>query len=177
MRRSDAFCARSSVNLFSLRARADATGSLQVHEGRRAHIVHTGLVVGVVLVGFPERSNAERERAAEVERLAGMRSQAPAAGDIIHPASLLGMWQCERVVSAVEGNAEQASQVWQALGGDHADTFRQKKVEKFATRFIAAPESILSAYDFEGQSLNGVILADLRFRRDCATVAGLSGML
>eukprot|EP00964_Phaeocystis_antarctica_P060510 scaffold36091_cov67-Phaeocystis_antarctica.AAC.3 len=32
----------------------------------------------------------------------------PAAGDVLYPPSLLGLWRCERTVSSVEGDAQQA---------------------------------------------------------------------
>ena len=32
----------------------------------------------------------------------------PAAGDVLYPPSLIGLWRCERTVSSVEGDAQQA---------------------------------------------------------------------
>ena len=38
-------------------------------------------------------------------------------GDTIFPASLLGLWECERRVTSVDGDSGQARVVWKALGG------------------------------------------------------------
>jgi hypothetical protein len=32
----------------------------------------------------------------------------PAAGDVLYPPSLIGLWQCERTVTSVEGDVQQA---------------------------------------------------------------------
>ena len=32
----------------------------------------------------------------------------PAAGDVLYPPSLIGLWQCERTVTSVEGDTQQA---------------------------------------------------------------------
>ena len=58
--------------------------------------------------------------------------------DVIHPASLLGEWICQRQITVVEGNTEQAGLVWLALGGREGDVFDGRKPETFSTRFIAA---------------------------------------
>ena len=78
--------------------------------------------------------------------------------DVIHPSSLLGVWDCKRVVKAVEGDSEQAAFIWQALGGRELDSFSGMKAETFATRFINPPPGIQKDYLFEGESLQGVIL-------------------
>ena len=32
----------------------------------------------------------------------------PAAGDVLYPPSLIGLWRCERIVTSVEGDTQQA---------------------------------------------------------------------
>ena len=60
--------------------------------------------------------------------------------DVIHPASLMGEWICQRQIIVVEGNTEQAELVWLALGGREGAVFDGRKPETFATRFVAAHE-------------------------------------
>jgi len=73
-----------------------------MHQTRRAHL---GLLAGAAL-----ESPAFAEGKAAGGRLAGVTLDA--SQDVIHPASLLGQWQCQRVVTLVEGDAGQAALVW-----------------------------------------------------------------
>ena len=119
---------------------------------RRKHLQH-GLWASAGLLATAPASARSLPGGARLSDMHPNESQ-----DVIHPASLLGLWECERVVKVVEGDAEQAELVWHTLGGSNADTFVRKKGERFATRFVAAPQSILSEYTFEGDALDGVIL-------------------
>lgn len=47
-----------------------------------------------------------------------------------------GVWQCQRIVTLVEGNANQALVSWKALGGSDDSLFTNRQVETFLTRFI-----------------------------------------
>ena len=44
----------------------------------------------------------------------------PAVPDVYYPPSLIGLWQCQRQVVSVEGDAQQAEGSWRLLGGDGA---------------------------------------------------------
>ena len=51
----------------------------------------------------------------------------PAAGDVLYPPSLIGLWRCERTVTSVEGDTQQAcnhmrSQAATACAPSHAAT-------------------------------------------------------
>ena len=51
----------------------------------------------------------------------------PAAGDVLYPPSLIGLWRCERTVTSVEGDTQQAcnhmrSQAATACAPRHAAT-------------------------------------------------------
>jgi len=63
--------------------------------------------------------------------------------DVVYPEFMQGgEWQCQRVVVSVEGNAEQATRVWQALGGGTTNLQpKNNKVETYRTRYIAATPS------------------------------------
>jgi len=56
------------------------------------------------------------------------------APDVAYPPSLIGLWQCQRVVVQADGNVEQAETVWRALGG----TGNFKQVESFLTKYIGS---------------------------------------
>ena len=58
------------------------------------------------------------------------------ASDVTFPKSMEGVWQCRRIVTLVEGNADQALVSWKALGGSDDSLFTNKRVETFLTRFI-----------------------------------------
>jgi len=114
-----------------------------------------GMLVGATLLVSGREAQAKGVPPA-AGALANMRTDP--TQDIIFPASLLGDWQCQRRVTSVEGDSEQAALVWHALGGGSKDFFAQKSVETFATRFIVSPSIIQSSYVFEGNRLNGVVL-------------------
>lgn len=121
--------------------------------GRREHLIR--LMTGAVLTTAVDAASA-KDSLPGSGRLADMK--ADATTDVIHPASLLGTWDCERAVKVVEGDAEQAALVWLALGGVSANAFASKAQERFETRFVSAPKNIKSGYVFEGLSLSGVVL-------------------
>ena len=113
------------------------------------------LFAGPVLTAMADHVPAQVKSAPAGGRLSNLASESE---DVIHPSSLLGVWDCKRVVKAVEGDSEQAAFIWQALGGRELDSFSGKKEETFATRFINPPPGIQKDYLFEGESLQGVIL-------------------
>jgi hypothetical protein len=128
---------------------------------RREHLKKACLIAGSALAtGVPVHSEVKMAPAALGGGQLTSEGLDPAQ-DVIHPASLVGEWQCQRVVTMVEGDAGQAVTVWKALGGLSDEVFAGKKVESFATRFIAAPPNIKADYVFEGEALRGVVL-------DCA---------
>lgn len=68
---------------------------------------------------------------------ADIRTPLPAtAPDVVYPRSLEGLWQCQRVVTMVEGNTEQALVAWKGLGGGDGSLFANKKMETFLTKYI-----------------------------------------
>lgn len=87
-----------------------------------------------------------------------LTSTPPVAADVIFPSSMLGRWQCQRIIASVEGDAGQAEVAWLAMGGRSEDVFAKKQLETFTTRFIEAPPGIPNAYTFEGKTLGGVVL-------------------
>jgi hypothetical protein len=80
--------------------------------------------------------------------------------DVIFPASVTGLWQVERKVVNVQGDAGQAENVWRLLGGKRGDdgAFRKQTSETYQTRFILPPEQIANKYFFEGEAMTGVVL-------------------
>jgi len=81
------------------------------------------------------------------------------ANDVIYPASMAGTWQCQRVVTQVDGDSAQALGAWRILGGGGGDaTFLERKVETYNTGFIQPPQGVASTYDFDGDVLTGVVL-------------------
>lgn len=66
-------------------------------------------------------------------------SNALQAEDVIYPPSMLGPWQCQRVVKLVEGDKDQALVSWKALGGTNEDVFTKQKVETYRTQYIKSP--------------------------------------
>jgi hypothetical protein len=113
------------------------------------------LFAGPVLTAMADHVPAQVKSAPAGGRLSDLASESE---DVIHPSSLLGVWDCKRVVKALNGDSEQAAFIWQALGGRELDSFSGKKEETFATRFINPPPGIQKDYLFEGESLQGVIL-------------------
>eukprot|EP00555_Chaetoceros_dichaeta_P012762 CAMPEP_0198257086 /NCGR_PEP_ID=MMETSP1447-20131203/6844_1 /TAXON_ID=420782 /ORGANISM="Chaetoceros dichaeta, Strain CCMP1751" /LENGTH=352 /DNA_ID=CAMNT_0043943893 /DNA_START=232 /DNA_END=1290 /DNA_ORIENTATION=+ len=97
------------------------------------------------------------------------------AVDAIYPSSLLGLWQCQRVVVLVEGDKDQARLAWKVLGGGDAsvsdDVFAKQKIERFYTKFIDPPTLPTRStsdtgtttknpygYEYQGQTLTGVVV-------------------
>ena len=83
-------------------------------------------------------------------------------GDVLYPASMAGPWQCQRVVTQVDGDAGQAAQAWRILGGGDGDggdtTFTERRTEIYATKFVAPPAGFPATYEFDGELLVGVVL-------------------
>lgn len=59
----------------------------------------------------------------------------PAQQDVFYPPSLIGLWRCERTVTSIEGDAQQAEGAWRLLGGE--GSIRQP--ESYALRYIPQP--------------------------------------
>ena len=59
----------------------------------------------------------------------------PAAADVLYPPSLLGLWRCERMVTSVDGDAQQAEGAWRLLGGDG----ELRKPEVYLLRYVPQP--------------------------------------
>ena len=78
-----------------------------------------------------------------------------ATGDVLYPASLLGEWRCERVLTAVEGDQTAAEGAWRALGGG-TTPFVAGRAETYETRFVAPAAA--ATYEFEGRDVAGVVL-------------------
>ena len=64
---------------------------------------------------------------------------APKQPDVYYPPSLIGLWDCRRQVTAVEGDAAQAEGAWRLLGGDGA----LRDEEAYALRYIPQPGASL----------------------------------
>ena len=78
-----------------------------------------------------------------------------ATGDVLYPASLVGEWRCERVLTAVEGDQTAAEGAWRALGGG-TTPFVAGRAETYETRFVAPAAA--ATYEFEGRDVAGVVL-------------------
>ncbi len=78
-----------------------------------------------------------------------------ATGDVLYPASLVGEWRCERVLTAVEGDQTAAEGAWRALGGG-TTPFLAGRAETYETRFVAPAAA--ATYKFEGRDVAGVVL-------------------
>ena len=94
-------------------------------------------------------------------------SAVPGEDDLIHPASLVGEWQCQRLITSIEGNSDEALRAWQALNGGGSssstrDILAGRRADAFLWRFLPPPPSTRSEYLFEGESVRGVII-DRRF--------------
>lgn len=76
--------------------------------------------------------------------------------DVIYPSSMVGLWNCRRVVTSVEGDSGQAELAWRNLGGRGSI----KDIESFDTRFLLPSDefNIDNSYSFEGEMLKGVVL-------------------
>ena len=88
-------------------------------------------------------------------------SSKPPPGDAIYPASMEGVWRCERSVVSVDGDAGQAEAAWMYLGGGSADAFSRQSTEVYETRFVKPPpglEGRYREYDFDGEVMQGVVL-------------------
>jgi hypothetical protein len=86
-------------------------------------------------------------------------------GDVLYPSSMAGLWQCQRVVTQVDGDAGQAAQAWRILGGsgggdddDDDKIFAERRTEIYATKFVAPPSELSATYEFDGELLVGVVL-------------------
>ena len=59
----------------------------------------------------------------------------PAAPDVLYPPSLIGVWRCERAVTSVEGDAQQAEGAWRLLGGYG----ELRRPESYLVRYVPQP--------------------------------------
>ena len=94
-----------------------------------------------------------------------------ATGDVLYPASLVGEWRCERVLTAVEGDQTAAEGAWRALGGG-TTPFVAGRAETYETRFVAPAAA--ATYEFEGRDVAGVVLDrafELEKRRGAGAVS------
>lgn len=66
-----------------------------------------------------------------------LKNQKP---DVFFPVSMQGLWQCERKVVSVDGNAAQAQWAWQALGG-RDKVLSTTTAENYLTRLVPSPYS------------------------------------
>lgn len=57
--------------------------------------------------------------------------------DVVFPISMEGLWNCERQVTSVEGDAFAAETVWRSLGGGKKRNFPRDK-ETFSTRYVSS---------------------------------------
>ncbi len=94
--------------------------------------------------------------------------------DVIYPSSLVGLWNCRRVVTSVEGDSGQAKLAWGNLGGRGSI----EDIESFDTRFLLPPDEINvgNSYTFEGRALKGVVLDrgfEIESRNECKAIWNL----
>ena len=82
------------------------------HRGRAATAPPPGFEV------FAPGGGAPGGRVQGIGQGADMLSKdGPAAADVLYPPSLIGVWRCERAVTSVEGDGQQAEGAWRLLGG------------------------------------------------------------
>lgn len=88
-------------------------------------------------------------------------SNALQSPDVFFPASMANtQWKAQRVVTSVEGDLGQAAIAWKSLGGGDERAFTSKLTEAYATRFVAAPDSMQkdAEYAYEGRAVRSAIL-------------------
>ena len=105
--------------------------------------------------------NRYQERETRIEGIrSGLdltRSSVPPKTDVIFPASSLGSWTCQRIVTSVEGDTGQAELAWLCLGGPPTGDW--KGVERYKSELVLPPmESIENTYMLEGKMLEGAVL-------------------
>ena len=112
-----------------------------VQVGRRA-VVTGGATALAVPLCSAEAASLQYPPGFEPSRVEGIGGGAdvlderpPAQPDVFYPPSLIGLWRCERVVTSIEGDAQQAEGAWRLLGG--AGSIRQP--ESYALRYIPQP--------------------------------------
>ena len=66
----------------------------------------------------------------------------------------MGLWDCQRTLVSVEGDAGAAEAAWRALGG--AGAFKKNQPASYETRFVPPPTR--ATYEFEGREIDGVVL-------------------
>lgn len=76
--------------------------------------------------------------------------------DVIYPASMEGLWSCERRIISVEGNSEQAREAWTALGGSKPKLFGPDQFEEYLTRFFIPPFNHPQTYTYNDSEAAGV---------------------
>eukprot|EP00966_Prymnesium_polylepis_P297342 6869912-Prymnesium_polylepis.1 len=112
---------------------------------RRAVVAGAALSAGVschpVAAAPVEAFKRVEGYTARVEGIGGsadLLSGSPSIPDVTYPPSVLGLWQCQRVVVSVEGDRAQAQGAWYDLGGGGGDvSFAQP--ETFYARFLPSP--------------------------------------
>jgi len=76
--------------------------------------------------------------------------------DILYPPSLNGTWVCERQVTSVEGDTNQAQGAWKLLGGGPGEDF-QKVEEKYYVRFVDLRRTTDGIMGLDGKKYYGDI--------------------
>ena len=87
-------------------------------------------------------------------------SSAIKSSDIFYPSSMTETrWKVQRVITSVEGDANQALVAWRSLGGGEERAFNDKLTEAYETKFVVAPDAIKGAdYVYEGKTMRSAIL-------------------
>ena len=79
----------------------------------------------------------------------------PSVFDSIFPPSMNGTWQCQRIVTSIEGDEGQAMGAWKLLGG-YGDI---RSPESYAVRFMPQPEELRQPMTgLDGKTYFGVVL-------------------
>jgi hypothetical protein len=102
------------------------------------------LEVSPFLIASPKASFAALPPASRDVEVGGgydllSEKRGAAESDVIYPPSMEGPWNCERVVTRVEGDKFQAGEAYRCLGGVPS-LLQEGSIEKFDTRYIGSPK-------------------------------------
>ena len=103
----------------------------------------------------PPRVEGFAPRVEGAGNAADLISFSVAVPDVTYPPSLIGLWQCERMVRAVEGDVAQAQGAWFDLGGSAGGDDFRRVAERYYTRFVPPPSGgglvLDRAYEIESR--------------------------
>ena len=162
----------AAVTLLSV---ALACNALSASSPRRSFIKKSGVTIATIATCGPASaaplplqtaSSGTSPTTVRVEEVGGgfdllsPPSSAIKSSDIFYPASMAGTsWNVQRVITSVEGDANQAAVAWKSLGGGDERAFKEKLTEAYETKFVMAPDDMTGAeYAYEGKTVRSAIL-------------------